>query len=90
MGHNAATYAVKALDLIGRKEPPMAMCPRCPREPLVCTFELDGYEFTCLGCGGWFGFLDPRAEESTPELEAMLDERKAVYKLQRAERHADG
>lgn len=79
---------VRALNLMGRSEPPMAMCPRCPREPLVMTFEVPGAEFTCLGCDGWFGFLDPRPVESTPELDAMHDEREAAYKLQRAERES--
>lgn len=79
---------VKALDLIGRKTPPVAMCPRCPDEPLVFTFEMTGAEFTCLGCGGWFGFLDPRAAESTPELDARAAERKATHLEQRAAREA--
>lgn len=87
MGTNAL-HTARALDLMGRKEPPMAMCRRCPNEPLVFTFEMPGAEFHCLGCGGWFGFLDPRPETSTPELEALLEERRATYADQRAARQA--
>ena len=83
---NHATHVVKALDLIRRKEPPIAMCPRCPGEPLVFTFEMSGYEFHCLECGGWFGFLDPRPAAPTPELNALVDQRKTAYQAQRAER----
>ncbi|MFZ2226178.1 MAG: hypothetical protein WAV64_01950 [Candidatus Moraniibacteriota bacterium] len=76
----------RALDLMGRKDPPVAMCPRCPGEPLVFTFERAGFEFTCLGCNGWFGFLDPRPADSTPELDALTEQRKAEYRMQLAER----
>lgn len=82
-----ALDTVKALDLMSRKETPVAVCPRCkPDEPLVFTFEQRGFEFTCLRCGGWYGFLDPRAAVATPELLALADERKATYKAERLAR----
>jgi hypothetical protein len=81
-----ALHTAKALDLMGRKEPPMAMCRRCPNEPVVSTFEMPGAEFHCVVCGEWIGFLDPRPEPATPELEARLEEHKATYAAQRAER----
>jgi hypothetical protein len=83
-----ALHVAKALDLMGKPEPPIAMCPRCPDEPLVFTFERRGFEFTCLSCGGWFGFLDPRAAAPTPELLVLADERKATYQLAREARRA--
>ena len=77
----------RALDLMGRKEPPVACCPRCPgTEPLVLTVERAGLEFTCLVCGGWFGFLDPKPADSTPELDALAEQRKAEYGEQRKAR----
>jgi hypothetical protein len=76
----------KALHLMGRRTPPVAMCTACPNEPLVFTFERAGYEFTCLGCGGWFGFLDPRPAEATPELDALAEVRKLEYRALRAAR----
>ena len=78
-----ALDTMKALDLIKRTEPPVAICPRCPGEPLVFTFERDGYEFTCLNCNGWFGFLDPRPADRTPALDALVEDRKATYREQR-------
>jgi hypothetical protein len=33
-----------------------------------------GYEFYCLECGGMFGFLSPRAEDTTPELKALYEQ----------------
>lgn len=77
----------KALDLMGRTEPPTACCPTCrPDEPLVFTFDRAGYEFTCLRCGRWFGFLDPRAVVTTPELDALTAQRKQEYKATREAR----
>jgi hypothetical protein len=70
----------RALDLIGRKEPPVACCTVCrPDEPLVFTFDRRGYEFTCMRCGGWFGFLDPRLVPSTPDLDALSAQRMREY-----------
>jgi len=80
-----ALDAAKALKLMGRKEPPMACCTSCkPDEPLVMTFERRGYEFTCMKCGGWFGFLDPKPITSTPELEALLKKRQAEHAAREA------
>lgn len=59
---------VRALDMIGRKGPRIAMCPRCPDEVLVATFRWPQAEFYCLACKGHFGWLDPRPAEETPEL----------------------
>lgn len=74
-----ALQTAKALDLIGRKEPPTAMCPVCPDEPLVMTFKWRGYEFFCVKCRGKFEFLDPRAEKSTPELDARVKAAEAAF-----------
>ena len=64
--------AAKGLDLIGRKERPMACCPGCiAPTPLISTLAFSHYEFYCLECGGHFGFLSPRAETDTPELHAI-------------------
>lgn len=80
-----ALDAAKALNLMSKKEPPVACCPTCrPDEPLVMTFERRGYEFTCMKCGRWFGFLDPRAVTATPELDALTEQRKAEYDARRA------
>lgn len=77
------------LNLIGAKEPPIALCPRCKGdEPLVMTFEMRGAEFHCTVCRGWFGFLDPRPGKSTPELMALHDEREARYIEERKAREA--
>lgn len=69
----------------GRK-PPMAMCPRCRTEPLVCTLERSGAEFTCVVCGGWFGWLAPVPAEQTAELDARLEAHQATYTAQREAR----
>lgn len=61
------------------KPAPMAMCPRCKTEPLVFTFDRPRYEFHCVICGGWYGFLDPLPAEPTPEIETRLYELKALY-----------
>lgn len=61
--------AAKALDLIGRSEPPMACCPECAA-PLIRTLVFRHYEFYCLECGRKWGFLDPHPQTSTAELEA--------------------
>jgi hypothetical protein len=64
--------AAKGLDLIGRKERPMACCPRCEEAtPLVSTMAFRYFEFYCLECGGHFGFLEPRPVDVTPELTAL-------------------
>jgi hypothetical protein len=70
----------KGLDLIGRKTPPIACCPRCELDtPLISTMVFSQAEFYCLDCGGHFGFLDPRGAEPTPELEAKLAELRAEW-----------
>lgn len=58
---------------------PMAMCPRCRTEPLVFTFDRPKFEFHCVICGGWFGFLDPIPAEETPEISARQVELNAQY-----------
>ena len=63
---------------------PTAMCRSCADSPLVSTFHFYKAEFYCLDCGGTFGFLEPRAGESTPELLA----RSEAYAAEWAE-HAD-
>jgi hypothetical protein len=78
-GEGDARDVVKALDLINRKTRPVAMCPRCRTEPLVFTFDRPKYEFTCVHCGGWFGFLDPIAAEDTPELQEQVERNKQTY-----------
>lgn len=74
-----ALETAKALEMIGRKGPKVAMCPRDRDEPLVCTFDRRGYEFTCLKCGGWYGWLDPLPADETPELLALCEQRKQEY-----------
>lgn len=78
MGNHLDT--AKALNLMGKKEPPMAMCPSCKTEPLVLTFKWPGAEFYCVVCGRTFGFLDPRPETPTPELVAHQLANKAKFK----------
>lgn len=78
---------VKSLDLMGRKEPPMATCPACGLdEPLVMTFEFRGYEFICMNCGGKYDFLEPVPAPDTPELGAKQIERQKQYDAERAAR----
>ena len=67
------------------KPAPMEMCPRCRTEPLVLTFDRPGYEFTCVICGGWYGFLDPIPAEATDEIGARQIELKARYDASRNE-----
>lgn len=48
---------------------PVALC--CCGTPLVSTFERAGYEWYCVGCKGWFGWLHARKGDGpnpTPEL----------------------
>lgn len=79
-----------ALDLLGRRQgnPPMAMCRRCPDEPLVMTFEFPKYEFICMNCKSLYGFLDPRPAEETPEIKAKQIERQKQYEAERKAREA--
>jgi hypothetical protein len=71
---------VKALALALHKGPPrVAMCPVCPDEVLVSTLRWSGAEFFCLGCDGHFSFVDPRPEESTPELDERIEKAKAEF-----------
>lgn len=58
----------------------VAMCPNCEDEVLVMTFAFNGKEFFCLGCGGDFEFLEPRAADETPELLERLAQRKEEWK----------
>lgn len=74
-----ALDAAKALEVIGRKGPKTAMCPRCPDEVLVFTFRWPGAEFWCPGCHGHFGFLDPRPADPTPELDARCEAAKVAF-----------
>jgi hypothetical protein len=74
-----------AMKLLSRKDPPMATCPK-DDEPLVATLEFRGAEFYCVVCHTKYGFLSPKPAESTPLLEARLDELKVLYKLEREER----
>ena len=68
--------------------PPMATCP-ADGEPLVPTFERSGAEFTCVVCGRWYAFCAAcEPAESTPELEARLEELTAQYDAARAARNA--
>lgn len=63
----------RALELTSRDRsspPPTAMCPRCPDAVLVSTLLFSGAEFYCLECGATVGFLSPRAEASSAELDA--------------------
>jgi hypothetical protein len=81
----SALDVAKGLDLIGRKQKPMACCPRCTEPtPLISTMAFPRAEFYCLECGGHFGFLSPRAETATPELKARHDELRAEW-----DEHAD-
>lgn len=52
-------------------EQPMACCPRpgCGA-PLILTLAWSRNEFYCLECGGHYGWLDPVAQQPTPELDA--------------------
>lgn len=66
-----AADVVKGIDLLSRKIPPMACCPRCEEAtPLIGTIVFYQAEFYCLECGGRFGFLDPRTADPSPELSA--------------------
>lgn len=64
----------KGLELLSRRgNPPIACCPACvDPTPLVCTLVFRHAEFYCLDCGGRFGFLEPRAEDKSDELDAAL------------------
>lgn len=73
-----ATAAVTAMDLINRKEAPMATCPR-DGEPLISTFKYPGAEFVCMVCGGKLGFLAPTPKKETPELTKRYEELKARF-----------
>ncbi len=73
-----ATATVAALDLINRKDPPMACCPR-DGEPLISTFKYPGAEFVCMVCGNLLGFLAPTPKPDTPELSARHDELRARF-----------
>jgi hypothetical protein len=64
---------------------PMACCRSCG-EPLVFTVERPGYEFVCVPCDRWYGFLDPVGKEPTMELDARLEDQTLRYEAQRAER----
>lgn len=64
--------------LLGRKEPPMACCPK-DGEPLISTFRYPGAEFVCMVCGGLFGFLAPTPKTETPELTARYNELQARF-----------
>ncbi len=78
---------VKALELALHKGPPrVAMCPVCPDEPLVLTFDQPGAEFHCLACRGWFSFVDPRPVEQTPELLRRVEAAREAYAAQREQR----
>lgn len=57
---------------------PMAVCPR-DGEPLVMSFERRGKEFVCMVCGHWYEFLQPRAAEPSPELDARHKELYELY-----------
>lgn len=70
----------RTLDLTGRKEPPVAMCPRCPDAVLVETFLFNGAEFYCLDCGAHVGYLSPRPQDSTPELVQRCEDAKAEFR----------
>jgi hypothetical protein len=83
----SALLAAKALDLLGREEPPMACCPRCSEPtPLISTMAFRHYEFYCLECGGRFGFLSPRAETDTPDLQAHYERLQAEWDEHAGER----
>jgi hypothetical protein len=73
-----ATAAATAMDLIGRKKAPMAICPS-DGEPLISTFKYPGAEFVCMVCGGLLGFLAPTPKEVTPELQQRHDELRAKF-----------
>lgn len=62
-----ATALVATVNLIGRKEPPMACCPK-DGEPLISTLKYRGAEFVCMVCGSLLGFLSPTPKDVTPEL----------------------
>ena len=73
-----ASAIATAMDLINRKEPPMACCPK-DGEPLMSTFRYPGAEFVCMVCGSAYGFLAPTPKEETPELKARHDELRARF-----------
>jgi hypothetical protein len=68
----AAGAMTNALHMIGRDVPPMATCPG-DGEPLIVTLAFPRAEFACVGCGRLLGFLDPKAETPTPDLNARLE-----------------
>lgn len=57
----------------------IAMCTACGGEPLVGTFAFSRAEFICLGCGRLYGFLEPAGADETPELLAVMEERKQEW-----------
>lgn len=68
---------------------PVALC--CCGTPLVGTFERAGYEWYCVGCKGWFGWLHARsgtAPNPTPELEQRAAEAREQYDAERAARRS--
>jgi hypothetical protein len=74
-----AIDTIKALDLMSRKEPPVALC-RNDAQPLVSTMLWPRAEWLCLACGGHYGWLDPLKGEPTPELVALSEQRRDEWK----------
>ncbi len=65
--------------VFGERVPQTAVCPK-DGEPLVMSLERAGYEFVCIICGNWLGFLSPNGATPTPELDARYEELLAQYK----------
>lgn len=63
---------------------PVAGCPRCSA-PLVCTLERPGYEFHCIECGSWHGFMAPVSLDPTPEVLERCDANAARFAESRRE-----
>lgn len=74
-----------------RTAAPTALC--CCGTPLVGTMERPGYEWYCVGCESWWGWLHARKGDGpnpSPELDERYAEAKAQYDAERAARQAGG
>lgn len=69
---------------------PGIVCCADDGEPLVMTFERNGYEYVCQVCGRWTMFFDDGHvhKPTTPELEARHTELLEQYRAARLEREA--
>lgn len=56
----------------------VAMCARCG-DVLVATMLYRKFEFYCVTCGAKYGYSSPWSADETPELLALLVQRRAEF-----------